>query len=1670
MSQRSSQAAIAQFWYMLEQLTLFDLKGATKNEKFTAQILETEEDRYLPWLNPEVLLERFNLLDANNGKPLRYEYQVFLGIFSSKSVIEFIKSLPKLAQSGFEDVVAETYSCYVSFKIDTDGLIIDDSLTCLAAPWALMRIGAILTSQQQLNIDTWTADFKKYVACLETEFSSRVKANKETNRKVRVQDIQGLLNLVSQDIWKPKELNILGYYVVQRVDRKKDDTVANIINSFYLDDLASAATAITAGTASPALQQFLTPTISNRLNVEETPFLRHWLSPRHLPLGRWASNPKYNLSLMQQLAVNLAIEKLKDDGGLFSVNGPPGTGKTTLLRDLIADLIVQRAEKMTNYLDPAAAFSKVEGFYRLHPSLTGFEIVVSSSNNAAVENVSVELPAFDAIDERYQERATYFRAVSESVKAAAQKQSEEPEINRSAPTTTAQMPILKKSVDSLADTPPSTWGLIAATLGKKDNCNKFCIGFWDKAGSINALLREEPARSDWAAARQDFYQCKQTVLHLIEQREKWYEQIKTQDLVSQQYRAIETSLDIARAKESEAKGIFKQALKLQLEAAESLKEREDYLKQLKSTQPSIATRLFDNVSYQQHHQKIVSVQQQMQMLASQLTKRTSAAEEVKLIFQRREREVQILNREKQQLARVMPDWLNLSLAKANLGEAFGDDEWWNQLNEKRQRSAPWVDEQLNQARTELFLAALNVHEQFIRQAAIPIKQNLKRWVGLVKGDREGLSDEQILYLWQTLFLVVPVVSTTLASVQRLFDRLPPAAFGWLLIDEAGQGIPQAVVGALQRSKRAIIVGDPSQIEPVFTLDKALVKELQNYFGVEDCWSPTEASIQTISDRANSFGTDVKVEGESKWIGCPLWVHRRCIEPMATISNQIAYEGKMVIATISPKEDKQFPLGDSRWIDIKSKCQDLQWVPAQGDEVVNLLTHLVAAEQAIPNLYIISPFKVVALKLKYLLQAKKSQWAKGLTDPDVKSWIDKSIGTVHTFQGKEADAVILVLGCDESSAGALNWASSKPNILNVAATRAKYRLYIVGDRQLWSKLKYFDEASDRLPHEVKSSEANESQTPRPIVKQKEGIPSIESPVLISSSNIQTEKNMENSLDISGFWTEDDYFEEGKSKYNLGDYEATINSFDRLIELNPQEASYYNWRAISKDNLGDSQGAIVDYSKAIELNSQEAIYFGNRGDSKYRTEDYIGAIHDFDKAIELNPQNDFYCNYRGLSKSYLKDYEGEIADYTKAIALNPQNADYYNNRGLTKYSIGDCHGAIADYTKAITLNPENADYYDNRSNAKYDLLDCYGAISDCTNAIKLDSQCKHYYNNRGVFKHTLGDYQGAIYDYEQSIKIDSQYPNPFFWRGFTKQNQNDFTNAIIDYDKAIELNPQYANAYSMRCFAKYKLKDYHGAITDFVQAIAYKPDSSVMENIQELERVISEAKSKLISSQLPSFSDRQIKIQNISQERGIENLIHFTHIENLNSILSDGLIPRTTLERDRKSFSSNDDLRLDGYQSSISLSVSFPNYGMFYKYRSRSNEKTVDWVVLELDPSILWKLESAFCYKNAASGEMTKISVNERKQPEYLHKMFDDNGQNRQDLNLYDNNPTDPQAEVLCFGSISPEYIKGVHFYSELDKDRWILKNGEHAKSFNDKFYFGDYYFTPRADYSFWTKKS
>ncbi|WP_170518779.1 DarT ssDNA thymidine ADP-ribosyltransferase family protein [Ruegeria atlantica] len=77
--------------------------------------------------------------------------------------------------------------------------------------------------------------------------------------------------------------------------------------------------------------------------------------------------------------------------------------------------------------------------------------------------------------------------------------------------------------------------------------------------------------------------------------------------------------------------------------------------------------------------------------------------------------------------------------------------------------------------------------------------------------------------------------------------------------------------------------------------------------------------------------------------------------------------------------------------------------------------------------------------------------------------------------------------------------------------------------------------------------------------------------------------------------------------------------------------------------------------------------------------------------------------------------------------------------------------------------------------------------------------------------------------------------------------------------------------------------------------------------------------------------------------------FTKYSNFPSIMANGLLRRTELDRRDLAYDFNDDMRLDGHPDSLSVSIGFPNYRMFYPARQKYTEDT--WIVLVLSTDIL-----------------------------------------------------------------------------------------------------------------------
>lgn len=182
----------------------------------------------------------------------------------------------------------------------------------------------------------------------------------------------------------------------------------------------------------------------------------------------------------------------------------------------------------------------------------------------------------------------------------------------------------------------------------------------------------------------------------------------------------------------------------------------------------------------------------------------------------------------------------------------------------------------------------------------------------------------------------------------------------------------------------------------------------------------------------------------------------------------------------------------------------------------------------------------------------------------------------------------------------------------------------------------------------------------------------------------------------------------------------------------------------------------------------------------------------------------------------------------------------------------------------------------------------------------------------------------------------------------------------------------------------------------------------------------------------ISDKRINIRAQAEDFKIPHLIHFTRCENLPSILRHGLLSVEECEAKDICTIRNDSLRLDAQPDGISLSIAFPNYRMFYKYRKL--DIAAGWAVLVLSPKLLWEKNCGFYRYNAADSRMHNLPRWKATSLEAFRKMFETPDAHREHwLRPYD--PTDPQAEVMVYEKIEAKYIETIAFETKAAAEKW-----------------------------------
>jgi len=278
----------------------------------------------------------------------------------------------------------------------------------------------------------------------------------------------------------------------------------------------------------------------------------------------------------------------------------------------------------------------------------------------------------------------------------------------------------------------------------------------------------------------------------------------------------------------------------------------------------------------------------------------------------------------------------------------------------------------------------------------------------------------------------------------------------LIVDEAGQVLPEVAGASFSLSKKALVIGDTLQIEPIWSIPpKVDIGNLQTAKVI--CSADVEGEYEVLKElgKTAASGSVMKVAQQASRYhydpdmepGMFLYEHRRCYDEIIGFCNELVYKGKLKPMRGTSPEKVIFPaLG---YLHIDGICQQ-----ASSGSRFNKLEATVIAKwlaeyketlekkhkEPIHKIVgIVTPFGAQVAEIKKAIRESK-------TSINVDGGEDSlTVGTVHSLQGAERKIVIFSTVYSKHADG--NFIDNQPSMLNVAVSRARDSFLVFGDMDI-----------------------------------------------------------------------------------------------------------------------------------------------------------------------------------------------------------------------------------------------------------------------------------------------------------------------------------------------------------------------------------------------------------------------------------------------------------------------------------------------------------------------------------------------------------------------------------------------------------------------------------------------
>ncbi|HET6941373.1 MAG TPA: AAA domain-containing protein [Sphingomicrobium sp.] len=322
------------------------------------------------------------------------------------------------------------------------------------------------------------------------------------------------------------------------------------------------------------------------------------------------------------------------------------------------------------------------------------------------------------------------------------------------------------------------------------------------------------------------------------------------------------------------------------------------------------------------------------------------------------------------------------------------------------------------------------------------RNRLGKYVALLKmvaeaGDEGQLSRKayaEYTKLLREISHLLPCWAVTSLSAK---GRIPfePNLYDLVVFDEASQCDIASALPLLFRAKAVAIIGDQKQLSHISSLQRGQDQALLERFELMEDFPHWAYSHQSLFALGSSHvsGRDI----------ISLIDHHRCHADIINFSNNEFYEERLRVATNydylrSPNRDEP----GIRWVNVRGRVAR----PGAGGAVnrdeagaaVEVLKDLLLHKDYRGSVGVVTPFRAQANAITQLVNSDERLAARLVNQQFLSD-------TVHKFQGDERDVMIFspVVSVD-TPPGALAFLRSNGNLFNVAITRARAQLIVVGD--------------------------------------------------------------------------------------------------------------------------------------------------------------------------------------------------------------------------------------------------------------------------------------------------------------------------------------------------------------------------------------------------------------------------------------------------------------------------------------------------------------------------------------------------------------------------------------------------------------------------------------------------